>query len=439
MTEQVPDAHGQTEPELPKPWSASSTTLLMIVVLIVVGLAVFFVVGYLPRHHEQSEVTAQTSLDSQVPVQVRVAMVGNFAPSNLIHLPGSLVPQQQTLIYARATGYVKRWLKDLGQHVQAGELLAELSAPDVDAQLAQGKAAVTQANAQVEQAVASMQLAKLSVERLKTLGPKLAAQQDIDNAQAAYVEAVANVDLMKAQVAANVANVQHLQEMVDFERIVAPFDGVITARFLEVGNLVTAGNGQQLFQVSQLDPVRIFIDVPQAQSTSIRVKQQVVVMVREFGSQKFIGTVTHIAQALDPNAHTMSTEITLPNPKGQLFSGMYAMTEIAVPDSRHLKVIPANALMLKPEGSQVAVVQQDGTIHYQNITIDIDTGKDLGVSSGLTANDRVVLNPNENLVDGMHVEILHDEADAGGPGGAAAPPAASPPGTPGAAAPSDHK
>jgi RND family efflux transporter MFP subunit len=404
-----PSDHAGEPPghELPRPWPVGARVAIPIAAVLALLLLGLFALGYLPLRRQQGELATEARRSADAPPRVRTASPKPSAPSTSVRLPGTLAPMQQVTVFARATGYLKSWSKDLGDAVAVGDELARIEAPDLDAGLAQAQAALAQARAQVPQAEATAELDHVSLERLKALGPQIQPQQSIDAAQAAYDVAVANVGVAKAQALAAEAALRRSQELVDFERLTAPFAGVVTARYVDVGALITGdGSSQPLFQVSQTDPLRVFVDVPQPQAPGIAVGQDVAVTVREFGTESFPGRVAHVAHALAPGTHTMTIQVDVPNAQRRLLPGMFATAEITVPPVRRLLTIPATALVLGAKGATVALVDSDNRIHFKTVVIDIDTGAEFGVSDGLQPTDRLVLNPGENLHDGVAVEIL---------------------------------
>jgi RND family efflux transporter MFP subunit len=413
----MPDAHAESPAaaELPKPFPLGVLGILALGILVLALLAGLFLAGWLPQRAAQADLEQQAKQVATATAHVRVAKPKPAPDTISTSLPATLAANQQTTIYARATGFVKAWHHDLGDRVQAGDLLADIDAPDTDQDLAQAKAAVAQAQATVAQATANQTLARISLDRLRKVGAGIASQQDIDSAQATLDAATATVALDNANVAAANANVSRLATLVGYEQVTAPFAGVITSRQIQVGSLVTngTGTGQALFQISQNDPMLVFVNLPQPQIVGIAVGQKAEVTIREFGTAPFTGTVSHIAGLLDPNAHTMVVELQIPNPDGKLYPGLYATATIAVPTKRKLLIIPANALMISGKGSQVAVVQADNTIHLKSVTVDLDTGATLLISSGLDPGDQVALDPGENVVEGAVAEIVVDPVAAG--------------------------
>jgi RND family efflux transporter MFP subunit len=310
-------------------------------------------------------------------------------------LPGTLQGVIESPLYARSTGYVLRWNKDIGAHVQKGDVLAELDTPEVDQQL-------SQAIATREQQAASLALAKTSYERWEGLRKKDAvSQQELDERRSTYDQAVANL-------AASDANVGRLQKLEGFKRIVAPFTGIVTRRNIDVGDLIDAGNGgatRELFRVAQADPLRIYIYVPQSYAQLIRVGETVEVHLAELPEQTFLGKVARTAGAIDTSTRTLQTEVTLPNPDGKLLPGAYVEVRLKAPGSPSL-IAPSTALLFRPEGTRIAVVDASGHARLKAVQLGREYGKTIEILGGLKPNDAMIVNPPDSLNDGDLVSVL---------------------------------
>ena len=310
-------------------------------------------------------------------------------------LPAQLQAYAESAIYSRTNGYVLRWYKDMGSHVKKGELLADIDTPEVDQELSQAKATRQQIEAQ-------LQLAKSSAERWDNLRKTdSVSQQEADQEMSAYRQAQANM-------AATDANVRRLEQLESFKHIYAPFAGVITRRNTDVGALINAGSAGQsreLFNLAQVDPLRVFVSVPQMNAPSIRAGMPAYIELREYPGQKFSGKVVRTADAIDPATRTLNTEVDLPNHDGHLLPGAYAQLHFAVPIKTTRISVPVNALLFRPEGPRVAVVGQDGKVHLRSIIIGRDFGTKIEVLGGLDASDRIVVNPADSLEDGQEVNI----------------------------------
>jgi RND family efflux transporter MFP subunit len=314
-------------------------------------------------------------------------------------LPGTLQGYVQSPISARASGYLKRWTKDIGARVKQGELLAEIETPEIDQQLSQAVAAR-------EQAAAGLSLAKSTVARWEALRQKdVVSQQDLDERRGAVASATANL-------AAAEANVQRLKQTEGFKRVLAPFAGVITRRNVDVGDLIDAGaggGGRALFLLAQTDPLRVYINVPQAYAQLIKAGQPVVVTQAELRGQTFKGEVARSSGAIDATTRMMQVEVALPNRDGTLLPGAYVQVSLPLAASQSLTV-PSNALLFRAEGTRVAVIDAQGRVHLQTVQIGRNYGETVEVLDGIGAADRLVLNPSDSLAEGDQVAVAKEPA-----------------------------
>ena len=310
-------------------------------------------------------------------------------------LPGTLLGVTESTIYARSNGYILRWAKDIGASVKKGDLLAEISAPEVDQELFQAEA--TRA-----QAASSASLAKSTADRWESLRKKDAVtQQDLDERVSLYQQAESNL-------AAAQANVERLRKLQEFNHVVAPFDGVVTRRDIDVGDLVNAGNGgtgQALFSVAQSDPLRLYVYVPQAYAPGIKVGDAVKVTLAERVGEEYQGVIARTARAIDTNTRTMQVEIRVPNPTGALLPGSYVQVTMPMGVNLQSLVVPTNVLLFRPEGTRVAVVDSRNVVHLHTIKEGRDFGKELEVLTGVQEGDRLVTNPTDDLQDGTTVRV----------------------------------
>ena len=320
-------------------------------------------------------------------------------------LPGSLQGVQQASIAARSAGYVKRWNKDIGSEVQKGELLAEIESPEVDQQLIQAEAAR-------QQAAAGLAFARSTVERWEALRKKdVVSQQELDERRSGSAQAVANL-------AAADANMQRLRQLQSFTRVTAPFAGTITRRNVDVGDLVDA-SGKVLFVLTQTDPLRVYVNVPQAYAQLVRPGQRVVVTQTELRGKKFDGEVARTAGSIDAASRTMQVEINLRNRDGLLLPGAYVQVDLPLPADAAL-VVPTNVLLFRGEGTRVAVVDAGSRVHLRPVTLGRNLGESVEVLDGIGTRDRLVVNPSDSLAEGDVIAVAADEAAAAA---AAAPPA----------------
>ncbi|KVG78631.1 RND transporter MFP subunit [Burkholderia ubonensis] len=327
-------------------------------------------------------------------VYVRVVEPSLAANGGHLELPGTLRGYVEAPIYARASGYVRRWNADIGAQVKQGGVLAELDTPELDHEL-------TQAQAQRQQASAALALARTSYNRAQQLRTRDAvSQQELDDRQGAYNQNLANL-------AAADANVKRLSELKGFQNIIAPVNGIVTQRNVDVGDLVNAGNsgtGRALFTVVQADKLRLYVQVPQTYAQQVALGQHVSVTQPELAGQTFDGVVTHTAQAIDIVTRTLQIEITLPNADGKLMPGAYVTASLPMASAARL-TLPSNTLLFRSEGASVAVVDANGRVRLQPVTIARTLGKTLEIGTGVNPGDRVVLDPSDGLAAGDKVNV----------------------------------
>jgi len=306
-------------------------------------------------------------------------------------LPGTLQGWVQAPIAARASGYVKRWTHDIGSRVQKGELLAEIESPEVDQQLSQAIAAR-------QQAAASLDLAKSTVARWEGLRQRdVVSQQELEERRSGLAQGIANV-------AQADANVQRLRQLEGFKRVVAPFAGVITKRNVDVGDLIDAGSNRVLFQLAQTDPLRVYVNVPQAYAQLVKPGQKVQVTQAELRGRAFAGEVARTSASIDAASRTMQVEVALPNRDGALLPGAYVQVSLPLPSSSTLSV-PTNALLFRPEGTRVAAVDAQSRVHLKAVNLGRNLGDAVEVLEGVAPTDRLVLNPADSLTDGDTVSV----------------------------------
>jgi len=330
---------------------------------------------------------------------VKTALPQTAGSGQTLALPGTLQGFTQSPISARASGYLKRWTRDIGSRVEKGELLAEIETPEIDQQLSQAVAAR-------QQAAAALELAKSTLARWEGLRKKdVVSQQDLDERRGALAQASANL-------AAADANVQRLRQTEGFKRVLAPFAGVITRRNVDVGDLIDAGagnGGRALFQLAQTDPLRVYINVPQAYAQLVKEGQPVVVTQSELRGQSFKGQVARTSGAIDAATRMMQVEVALPNKEGILLPGAYVQVSLPLTPSRALS-IPANALLFRAEGTRVAVVDAEGKVRLRGVSIGRNYGDTVEVIDGISGSDRLVLNPSDSLAEGDPVTVAKEPA-----------------------------
>lgn len=395
---------------------------LVVVLCLLLGAGI--AAGVLRRQtHDRALAAAAEEDASQAPV-VNVKRVRLSGSKSTIELPGDLVARVDTPMYARIDGYLKTRPVEIGDRVKKGDLLVELDTPDLDAQivqaqatLAQSKATLQQLNAALAVAKSNAKLADLTADRYKLLLAKDAiAKQDYDDraaqaevADANVKQAEENIHAAESTIAANAANVKRLQEMKTYARLVAPFDGVITYRSdrSDPGTLISAGNttqSRELIKVSQIDTLRIFVNVPQSYSTLVKAGQTADLLVDEFPGRTFPARVRGTTEAVDPASRSLLAVLLVNNPKDELLPGMYAKIRFALPHTVSVIMLPADALVLKTDGPEAAVVGVDHKVHFHKLILGRDFGAELEVDSGLEEGDEVVLNPTDAVREGVAVE-----------------------------------
>jgi RND family efflux transporter MFP subunit len=341
-------------------------------------------------------------------------------------LPGDSRAFQTTAIFPRANGYLKKLYVDIGDHVKDGQLLAEIDTPEIDAQLNQAKAAVEQANAALGKAQNDFDLAKLTLERYEGFAKAGGVtQQQLDEKRNAFTQAKAILEGAKASVAGSQADVQRLTALQSFEKVYAPFAGTITARNYDPGALLSAttggnGGGKEIFRIDQTDTLRIYVNVPQTYATSVKIGQKADFFVRNYPGRPFTGTVTRSTGAIDPQTRTLRFEVDFANKGDLLYAGMYGQVKFHVTQAQPPLMVPTSALVFNAQGTRVAIANE-GRIQYRNVNLGRDFGQEIEVVDGIRADDLIVANPGERLVDGIEVQVTSPEKTRTASTGEAAP------------------
>jgi RND family efflux transporter MFP subunit len=365
---------------------------LLIVLAVALGVLLYGIRSRLSKAATLRTVTAQLAMPSVSVVRPRLA-----TPIQELILPGSIRPFISSPIYARTDGYLKKWHFDIGAPVKGGQLLATIQTPEVDQQLAQARSTLATAQANLE-------LSQITKARYQSLLDKHAvSQQDVDNAVGAY-------NANKAIVEADTANVQHYAALVSFENVYAPFDGVITARNTDIGDLINSGSNTaprtDLFQIAQTGTLRVYVNVPEEYSRGIAADETAAdIVLAEFPGEKFPAKVIRTADAINMTTRTLLVEIDLKNPKGTLLTGSYAEVHLKIPVRVSTYLIPVNTLIFRSDKLQVGIIR-DGKAVVTDITPGHDFGAEIEIVGGLKANDEVVVNPPDSLVSGQSVQIV---------------------------------
>jgi membrane fusion protein, multidrug efflux system len=391
-TQEIPLA--ALEPEIANTPAPTTRRWVVAALVAVLGLFAAGALSIEARAKEQTALSAETQR-----LAVTTISTGYPQPeprSNELELPGSVQAYTESPIYARTNGYLLRWYKDIGASVQKGELLADLDTPEVDQELSQAQAAR-------QQMVAALDLAHTSADRWRELRrTDSVSQQELDQRTSDYAQAQANM-------AAADANVRRLQEMESFKHVYAPFAGVLTRRNVDIGALVNAGNGgsgKELFNLALIDPLRVYVSVPEADAPSMRAGMRAWIGLAEFPASRFGGTIVRTANAIDQNTRTLLTEVDVPNKAGRLLPGAYAQVHFNVPVNGVRLSVPSSAMLFRSEGPSVAVVGPGDRVQLRPIAIGRDFGTSLEILQGVKANDRVVQNPPDSLESGQAVRVV---------------------------------
>jgi RND family efflux transporter MFP subunit len=371
--------------------------LVLILALVIVGLVVGG--GILPRLRQQSALKHNTEIAAEPAVTITHPKRGN--PAEEVILPGNIQAFIDTPIYARTSGYLKAWYFDIGAHVNKGQLLAVIESPEVDQQL-------LQAREDVNTAQANLKLAQITASRyLDLFKSDSVAKQDVDNA-------VQDAAAKSATVKSAQANVARLEQMVAFEKVYMPFDGVITARNTDIGQLIQAGetgtgspggSGKELFHVAAIDRLRVFVDVPQVYSHAARPGIKADLTLPELPGRRFPGTLVRTADAMDPNTRTLTVEIDVVNTTGLLYPGAYAQVHFKIKSDQVTLIVPASSLLFRSEGLRLPTVVEGNRISLVPVILGRDFGDTVEVVSGLSENAAIVENPPDSLVQGELVRV----------------------------------
>jgi membrane fusion protein, multidrug efflux system len=380
----------QHPPELPPTPAGRAKVIVGIVLLVLLAAGL---VTFLTRKSETDALAKET--DAAAIPTVAVVQPSAEVGDNELVLPGNLQAYIDSPIFARTNGYLLRWYKDIGSKVEKGELLASIDTPEVDQELSQARAAR-------EQIKAALGLAKISADRWENLRKSdSVSQQEADQQTSGYEQA-------KANLAASDANVRRLEELESFKNVYAPFSGVLTRRNVDPGALINSGaqaNGRELFDIARVDPLRVYVQVPQTYAPMMKVGTKAAVTLQEFAGQKFTGTVVRTADAIDMATRTLNTEVDVPNKDGKLLPGSFGQVHFTVDNPVERITIPVNAMLFRAEGPQVAVVGSDDKVQLRAIVIGRDFGPTLEILGGLQATDRIIINPSDSLEAGQQVRI----------------------------------
>jgi RND family efflux transporter MFP subunit len=391
------------QPSSPAPAHPGRRRAWLIGIVTLLVFAGLFASGVVQRIRTSANLRTETA-DMAVPT-VSVVSPQHSAPSQEIVLPGNVQPYVTAPIYSRTNGYLQSWYFDIGAHVKKGQLLAVIASPEVDQQLGQSRS-------NLETAQANLRLAEITKNRyLDLLKTHAVSQQDVDNAVGTY-------NANKAIVDANQANVKQLEALQSFEKIYAPFDGIITARNTDVGALIDSGSAggvkTDLFHLSQADRLRVYVNVPEDYSQATTAGLTATLTLSEFPGRQFTGKLVRTSEAINYATRTLTAEVDVHNPTGQLLSGSYAEVHFRVPGQVTTYTLPVNTLLFRKEGLGVAVVQ-DGKAQLLPLTPGRDFGDSIEIIAGLRGNESVIVNPPDSITAGEKVQIAQTPAKGGTP------------------------
>jgi RND family efflux transporter MFP subunit len=366
-----------------------SGAIKLIIVVFLAGFAVLAFMGITSRSASTAALQQETNQAAELTVAV---VTPEKAPATVsVDLPGQTQAYIEAPIFAQTTGYLKKWYFDIGAKVKAGEVLAEIDTPQVDEDLNQAKANLRQAQAALDLSLVTFKRDQDLLDR------KVIAQQDFDTASS-------DLHSKQATVNANAAAVSRLQALEDFKIVKAPFDGTVTRRNTDIGQIVNSGSGTPLFDVAQVSPLRIYVNVPESMASFVRVGGPANVTFSEFPGQKFSGQVVRTAQAIDPASRTLLTEVDVANDSGQLFPGAYSPVHLETQGPASL-LVPSSSLLFRSEGASLGIIGPDNRVHLKKIKIGRDLGGKLEIVNGVSPTDRIVVNPGDSLAEGMLVHI----------------------------------
>jgi membrane fusion protein, multidrug efflux system len=424
--DQAGAAQGRSEaPQSAEPVPRARTrTMIVIGVVCLVVFLILLAVGVVPRvSTNRALAAAAQDMRTAVP-NVNVFRPAPASGSGLV-LAGTTQAIQDAIIYARTSGYLSRRHVDIGDHVQAGQLLAEIASPEVEQQLSQSRANLLQSEKNLELQKATLDLARITMERYKAAdAEKAVAIEAVDQSVGAFRTAQAAVAAAEANIASNQANVRQLEQLTSFQRVVAPFSGTIIQRNVDVGALITAGSptdntavapssvtgaANGLFEVAQVDRLRVFVNVPQAFAQNVRAGLPVEVAVRGQLEAPVSASITRTSSALDPGTRTLLAQVDIPNPSGRLMPGMFVYVTFTIAPSGTRWRVPATAVVFDSHGTRVATIQAGNTIRFRPVTLGRDFGASIDIQAGLDGGETIVAQPTVSLQEGQVVTPLESK------------------------------
>ena len=407
---------------------ARTRTVIVIGIGAVALFLVLLLIGVLPRVRNQRELAIAAQAVQAAPPEVYVIRPAPASEADL-SLAATTQAIQDTIIYARTSGYLSKRYVDIGDNVKAGQLLAEIASPEIDQQLRQGEADLRQSERNLDLQKANLDLARATMGRYEAADAEGAvAKQAVDQSVSAYRTAQAAVAAAEANVQSNRANVQRLHELTSWQRVLAPFSGAVIQRNVDVGALITAGSpvnntavapssvtgaAKGLFEVAQIDSLRVFVNVPQAYAPNVKVGLPVQIAVRGQLGQPVMGKVTRTARAIDPGTRTLLTQVDIPNESHRLLPGMFVYVTFKVAPWGTRWRVPATAVIFNAQGTRVAVVEAGNTLHFQEVVLGRDFGTSIDVQAGLQGHEMIVKQPTVSLQEGQRVKPVEPPSSSG--------------------------
>jgi len=392
----------------------------LIAAVVAISLVLAFVMVRHQRASNASELARATQERADAKVPVNAIRVGEAPSSQLLILPGTTAAWYESLIYSRVNGYVARWTANIGDKVHKGQVLATLATPELDAELSAARARAEADQAEVQVRESAVSFTQTTYDRWRDSPKGVVSEQEREAKKADFASAQAQLNAAKARVNLDRAEIERLTALTHFKEVIAPFDGTVIERRIDIGNLVTAGSNAStvpLYKVSQDDPIRIYVEVPQSVADSVIVGTPANIILRDQGDRRLASKVERTSRAVDPVARTVRAEIDLPNANGKLVPGMYVQAEFGLASQGNMQ-IPAAALVFSSRGPQVAVIGNDGTANFRDVVIARDQGNLIDLSSGVRPGEIIALNLSSQVVSGDKVEarIQSDSAPSTKPG-----------------------
>jgi RND family efflux transporter MFP subunit len=399
-------------------WRPSPITIWAIGLGVVALLIIAFFAGYIPLEKQKAVIAGEALSREQALPRAEVIRVSRGSPRSELELPGNIQAVTEAPILARASGYIKRRLADIGDRVKAGQPLAEIDTPELDQQVVEAKATVQQAHSVLDEALAgyeqgkaNLEMARISAERWSQLVTRgVVSRQENDTYRTQYQAQLSGVQSLEKAIAAQRnsvaaadANLARLQQMQDFKVVRAPFDGMITLRNVDTGALVTSAN-TLLFRIAQTGTLRTYVNVPQSNEASIHTGQSARLSVSSLPGRFFTGVVARTANSLDPSSRTLLVEVQVPNPSGALLPGMYAQVDLSSARADPPLLVPSDALIVHPDANLIAVLRTDNTVHLQKVEVGRDYGDRMEILNGLEDGNTIIPNPGDLAREGRKID-----------------------------------